>query len=293
MPKAGEIRIGISGWRYKGWRGVFYPKGLPQRKELEFASREFTTIELNGSFYSLQRPQSFARWFDETPDDFVFSIKGSRYITHMRRLREVEGPLANFFAQGLLRLGHKLGPILWQFPPNFIFDKDKLAAFFSLLPKTHGDAAGLIKAHATRAEWKLDRRILASEHLRYAIEIRHESFVTPEFVRLLRRHQIALVVADSVQWPLLMDVTAGFLYCRLHGSEQLYASGYDDAALQRWAERIVAWVNGGEIKDGKRAAPQSPPGKKTRDVFLYFDNDAKVRAPFDARNLRERVATLL
>src|ERR1700731_959183 len=146
----GKIHIGISGWRYKGWRGVFYPEKLPQRRELEFASRQFDTIELNGSFYSLQRPQSFAQWSAETPDHFQFAIKDSRYITHMRRLREVETPLANFFAQGLLQIGPKLGPILWQFPPNFQFDPDRLEAFFALLPRIHKAAAQLARHHDER-----------------------------------------------------------------------------------------------------------------------------------------------
>jgi len=148
----GKVHIGISGWRYKGWRGVFYPEKLPQRKELEFASRRFDTIELNGSFYSLQRPESFSRWHAETPQDFTFSVKGSRYITHMRRLRDVEAPLANFFAQGLLRFGAKLGPILWQFPPNFKFEPEVLEAFFELLPRTQMQAAELARKHDDRLQ---------------------------------------------------------------------------------------------------------------------------------------------
>jgi uncharacterized protein YecE (DUF72 family) len=289
----GIVRIGISGWRYKGWRGVFYPDELAQRRELEFASRQFNTIELNGSFYSLQRPGSFVRWYQETPDDFVFSVKGSRYITHMRRLREPETPLANFFAQGILTLGQKLGPILWQFPPNFIFDADKFNAFFSLLPKTTIEAAALMRKYAGRPSHPVDSSLSGPAHLRHAVEIRNESFVTDRFIRLLHRHQIALVVADTVEWPLLMDVTADFVYCRLHGSEQLYASGYDDSTLQTWAERVTTWAQGGEVLDGRRAAPPNTSTVNSRDVFVYFDNDMKVRAPFDARNLRERTSQLL
>lgn len=290
MKQTGEVRIGISGWRYKGWRGVFYPKKLPQRRELEFASREFSTIELNGSFYSLQRPESFARWRDETPDNFVFSVKGSRYITHLRRLREVEQPLANFFAQGLLAFGKKLGPILWQFPPNFKFDPEKFKNFFHLLPHSIGAAARLARSHD---EWMEERSFISPPvdlPLRHCVEIRNESFVVPEFIDLLREHDIGLVVADTVEWPLLMDVTSDFVYCRLHGSEQLYASGYTDAALKQWAARVTAWAHGGDSPDGKFAHADRSATHRARDVYVYFDNDAKVRAPFDAKTLRELVS---
>jgi uncharacterized protein YecE (DUF72 family) len=302
-PRVSQLRIGISGWRYKGWRGVFYPDKLAQRRELEFASRQFNTIELNGSFYSLQRPQSFAAWNAETPDDFQFAIKGSRYITHMRRLREIETPLADFFAQGLLQLGPKLGPILWQFPPNFQFDPDRLESFFALLPRTHkaaahlarrGDRLDLGDAEGSDAGTALHVAPPQKETpLRHAIEIRHTSFVSEAFIQLLRRHNVGLVVADTVEWPLLMDVTADFVYCRLHGSEQLYASGYDDRALDTWAHRILAWAHGGEVHDGTRASQTDAPQRNARDIFVYFDNDMKVHAPFDARNLRDRVTRLL
>jgi uncharacterized protein YecE (DUF72 family) len=302
--RATQVRIGISGWRYKGWRGVFYPDKLAQRRELEFASRQFDTIELNGSFYSLQRPQSFAAWNAETPDDFQFAIKGSRYITHMRRLREIETPLANFFAQGLLQLGPKLGPILWQFPPNFQFDPDRLEPFFSLLPRTHKAAAQLARRRGDRldsgdAESSDNCTALHVANrqkdtpLRHAIEIRHPSFVSEAFIQLLRRHNVGLVVADTVAWPLLLDVTADFVYCRLHGSEQLYASGYDDRALDIWAHRIATWSRGAEVHDGTRASQTDAPQRKGRDIFVYFDNDMKVHAPVDARNLRDRVTRLL
>jgi uncharacterized protein YecE (DUF72 family) len=293
MPTAAKIRIGISGWRYKPWRGIFYPEKLPQRQELEFASRQFNTIELNGSFYSLQRPQSFATWADETPENFQFAIKGSRYITHMRRLREIELPLANFFAQGLLRFGPKLGPILWQFPPNFQFEPERFQAFFDLLPREQKQAANLGAQHGPRLKERTWLEVKKNYSIRHAIEIRHASFVCEEFIHLLRRHNIGLVVADTVEWPLLMDVTSDFIYCRLHGSEELYASGYDDGALDIWAKRIASWANGGEVHDGKRGSQKNAPKRKHRDIYVYFDNDAKVRAPFDAKRLRERVANLL
>jgi uncharacterized protein YecE (DUF72 family) len=288
-----RIRIGISGWRYKGWRGVFYPDKLPQRRELEFASKKFDTIELNGSFYSLQRPQSFLQWSAETPQDFTFAIKGSRYITHMLRLRDIEGALANFFAQGLLHFGSKLGPILWQLPPNFTFEPDRLEAFFSSLPRTQRQAADLARNHDDRLKDRSWFQVRKDAPLRHALEIRHESFVTEKFIRLLRRYRVGLVVADTVEWPLLMDITSDFVYCRLHGSEQLYASGYEADALDVWARRVVAWARGEEVTDGRKAGSHEAPKRKGRDVFVYFDNDMKVRAPFDAEQLRNRVSTLL
>jgi uncharacterized protein YecE (DUF72 family) len=293
MGFPGKIHIGISGWRYKGWRGVFYPEKLPHRRELEFASRTFGTIELNGSFYSLQRPESFATWEAETPKDFTFAVKGSRYLTHMLKLRKIEIPLANFFAQGLLRLGPKLGPILWQLPPNFKFNQERLDLFFKLLPRTHKEAARLARGHDERREGRSWFDVRKDSPLRYAIEIRHESFVCQEFIDLLRRHSISLVVADTVAWPLLMDVTSDFVYCRLHGSEELYTSGYKAEELQTWARRVVTWAKGGEVRDGKTASNRDAPMRPCRDVFVYFDNDAKVRAPFDALQLRDFVTRLL
>ena len=292
-PSHGEIHIGISGWRYKGWRGVFYPEKLAQRRELEFASRRFDTIELNGSFYSLQRPESFSHWHGETPPEFTFAIKGSRYITHMLRLRNAEGPLANFFAQGLLRLGAKLGPILWQLPPNFSFEPERLESFFALLPRTQKQAAEIARKHDDRLKDRSWFQVKKDSALRHAIEIRHESFVNEKFIRLLRRYGVGLVVADTVEWPLLMDVTAGFVYCRLHGSIELYSSGYEADALDIWARRVVAWARGEEVSDGRKASSRNAVKRKRRDVFVYFDNDMKVRAPFDAEQLRDRVTRLL
>src|SRR3984885_8402426 len=289
----GKIHIGISGWRYKGWRGIFYPEKLPQRRELEFASRRFDTIELNGSFYSLQRPESFSQWRTETPPDFTFAIKGSRYITHMLRLRNVERPLANFFAQGLLHFGSKLGPSLGELPPNFQFEAERLELFFSLLPRTRKQAAELARKHDDRMIDRSWFQVQRDGALRHAIEIRHESFVSENFIKLLRRHGVGLVVADTVEWPLLMDLTSSFVYCRLHGSQELYASGYDAEALDIWARRVVTWARGGEVYDGRRASKHDAPKRKRRDVFVYFDNDMKVRAPFAAAQLRDRVHKLL
>jgi uncharacterized protein YecE (DUF72 family) len=293
VADAGDIRIGISGWRYAPWRGVFYPQALPQKQELAFAASHFRSIEINGTFYSLQRPESFARWATATPGDFVFAVKGPRYITHMRRLKDVEQPLANFFASGLLRLGPKLGPILWQFPPNFRFDAERLEAFFKLLPRDTQAMQRLARRHGRRMKgraWlKTDRR----RPVRHAMEIRHESFVDPAFIRLLRRYRVALVCADTVEWPRLMDLTSDFIYCRLHGAEELYASGYTPRELNKWAQRVAAWARGREPKDAERVIAKDGPGRRRRDVYVYFDNDKKVHAPFDAKGLIKRVDRLL
>ena len=265
------VRIGISGWRYAPWRGVFYPKGLAQRRELEFASRALATIEINGSFYSLQRPESWQAWHDETPDGFVFAVKGPRYITHLKRLRDIGKPLANFFASGVLLLRAKLGPFLWQFPPNFRFDLAKFDAFFAQLPRTSGEALAIARRRDPRMHGRSALRIDADRPLRHAVEIRHESFADPAFVALLRRHGLALVVADTAgKWPLLEHVTADFMYLRLHGDEELYVSGYAPKALDRWAAKIARWRERG-------------------DVYCYFDNDVKVHAPFDAIALARRL----
>jgi uncharacterized protein YecE (DUF72 family) len=286
---SGRVRIGISGWRYAGWRGSFYPKELRQRDELSYASRHFDTIEINGTHYSLQRPEFFARWYDETPDDFVFAIKGSRFITHLKQLREVETPLANFFASGVLRLEEKLGPFLWQFSPRFRFDAERFDHFLGLLPRDSAAAAVLAEHHDHRLKGRAWIKTGRKRLLRHAVEIRHPSFLDPAFVRLLRRHKIALVFADTVDWPYAEDVTAEFLYLRLHGSEELYASGYDDDALDRWAARIRSWSQGVEPNDAKLIDATARPNRRARDVYVYFDNDAKVRAPVDAQSLRKRL----
>lgn len=282
-----EARIGISGWRYAPWRGKFYPDGLRQKDELAYAASKFPTVEINGTFYSLQRPESFAAWHDAVPDDFVFAVKGARYITHMLKLKNVEKPLANFFAQGLLALKAKLGPVLWQLPPNFIFHPDKLSAFFELLPRGGKQALALARCHDEKVRGHTYLTLDADRPIRHALEIRHDSFRSAEFISLLRRHDVALVVADTVEWPLLMDATSDFVYVRLHGSRQLYASGYGPRALDRWAERIAAWKTGREA-DGQHAGP--PARRRARDVYVYFDNDAKVRAPFDALNLIRKLS---
>jgi uncharacterized protein YecE (DUF72 family) len=287
---AGSVRVGISGWTYAPWRGAFYPKKLRQQDELPYASRQVSSIEINGTFYRQQAPKSFTAWAAAVPPEFVFSIKGPRFITHIRRLREIEGPLANFMACGLLNLGPKLGPILWQFPPSFPLDLDRFAHFLDCLPRDTAAAAALAARHDGWLKEEAAVEIDATRPMRHALEIRHESFRDPAFIDLLRARGVALVCADTVEWPRLMDVTADFLYLRLHGSEELYASGYDDAALDDWARRIRSWAAGGEPRDAERIGPKAP--HRPRDVFVYFDNDTKVRAPVDARALMGRLGLL-
>jgi uncharacterized protein YecE (DUF72 family) len=269
---------------------VFYPKGLAQHRELWYASRQLPTIEINGTFYSLQRPECFQSWYEQTPADFVFSVKGSRFITHMKKLRDVERPLANFFASGIFNLREKLGPFLWQFPPNFPFMADRLEEFFAMLPRDTESALALARRRDARVKGRSRLAIDANRKLRHCIEIRHESFRDPAFIRLLRRHGIALVVADTAgKWPYVEDVTADFMYLRLHGDQELYASGYTDAALERWAARIRAWSAGGEPADAMKIAALAPARRKRRDVYCYFDNDMKVHAPFDAKSLARKL----
>jgi uncharacterized protein YecE (DUF72 family) len=290
MSRAGTIRIGISGWTYRGWRGSFYPTGLPHSDELSYASRQVDTIEINGTHYSLQHPDSFLRWHEETPEGFVFAVKGSRFITHLKQLHDIETPLANFFASGVLRLEEKLGPFLWQFSPRFKFDPERLEHFFALLPRDTESAVALAERHDRRLVGRAWTQTRSRRELRHAIEIRHPSFLDPAFVALLRRHRMALVFADSVEWPYAEDLTADFVYLRLHGSEELYASGYSDEALDHWAARIKLWARGLEPNDARLIAPEAKPPRRTaRGVFVYFDNDAKVRAPADARALRAKV----
>ncbi|MGH8776184.1 MAG: DUF72 domain-containing protein [Jiangellaceae bacterium] len=267
-----QVRVGISGWTYPPWRGVFYPTGLAQRRELEYVSTQLNSVEVNGSFYGLQRPSSYQAWFARTPDQFVFSVKGLRFITHLKKLADVGTPLANFFASGVLALEHKLGPVLWQLPPMLPFQAGRLEAFFEQLPRTTAAAARLAERHDGQLKHGAWTTTQADRPLRHALEVRHSSYQSAAFVELLRRHDVGLVVADSAgKWPLMLDVTADFVYVRLHGAEELYVSGYTPAALDEWAGRCVSWLAAG------------------LDAYVYFDNDVKVRAPFDAIGLLERV----
>lgn len=239
------VRIGLSGWHYPEWRGGFYPHGLRRGEELAFVSARFATLEINSTFYGPQPPERYASWAARTPDAFVFAVKGPRHATRGAELTDPAPILARFFASGVLELGGKLGPFLWQFPASVPFDPGIFAGFVAALPHEAG-----------------------GRPLRHAIEVRHASFATSEWFALLREHGVALVAADSPAWPRLKEVTAGFVYCRLHGAERLYVSGYDESALKVWAERIAAWAAGG------------------RDVYVYFDNTMQGRAPEDALALR-------
>ncbi|HTW17859.1 MAG TPA: DUF72 domain-containing protein [Nocardioides sp.] len=273
----GVIRVGISGWSYARWRGDYYPRGLKKREELAYAAGRLGSIEINGSFYSLQRPTSYARWAAETPDGFVFAVKGGRYVTHMKRLRDVEAPLANFFASGVLALGAKLGPILWQLPERLEYDAGLLAAFFEQLPRTTQEVADLARRHDDKLA---DDRTVTSTDLdlpvRHALEFRSPTYCTDEAFALLREHDVACVVADTAgRFPMAEAVTSDLIYVRLHGDTELYASGYDDAALRRWAERCRSWAEGGDVDE----------------VVVYFDNDARGHAPHDAERLQELLGT--
>lgn len=285
-----RIRIGISGWRYKPWRGRFYPGDLPQRAELAYAAGCFPSIELNGSFYSLQRRQSYAHWYGQTPRGFVFAVKAPRFITHVRRLRDIDTALANFLASGLFELREKLGPILWQFPPSMRFDRERIDAFLAALPHDTAQAQKLARRHDHHVHGRARLAIDRNRRLRHAVEVRHPSFCDEVFVTLMRRHGVALVVADTAgRWPYLEDVTAGFMYLRLHGDAELYTSGYGETALDDWARRIRAWSEGRQPAGARRIASAKPPPRKSRDIYCYFDNDAKVRAPPDARALMRRL----
>lgn len=284
-----SIRIGISGWRYARWRGTFYPTGLAQRRELAYAGRCFPSVEINGSFYSLQRPESYQSWHDETPDDFVFAVKGPRFVTHMKRLRDCEQALANFFASGVLRLGPKLGPILWQLPPSLRFDDAVLDAFHQPAARYRGSTRP-----GAQTRHHLDAWAYGPEHRSQAPATACAGDAPPQLLRPVlheaaAQHKVGVVVADTAgKFPYLEDVTADFVYLRLHGDAQLYASGYSDHALDRWGERIAAWAAGGEPSDAQRIGPRASK-RARRDVYCYFDNDMKVHAPFDARGLMQRL----
>jgi uncharacterized protein YecE (DUF72 family) len=277
VGEPGRVRVGISGWRYPAWRGDFYPQGLPQRRELEYAASRLTSIEINGSFYSLQRPTSYAAWRAEAAavrEDFVFAVKGGRYVTHLKRLVDVDTALANFFASGVLALGPMLGPVLWQLPETLRFDAGVLDAFLARLPRSTTEAAALAARHDDKVA---DDRALttteAERPVRHALEFRSPSFAVPEAMAVLRRHGVACVLADTAgRWPRADEDTGAIRYVRLHGDKELYASGYTGQALDEWAARCRGWAEAGQ------------------DVFVYFDNDMKGYAPHDAMALIGRLS---
>jgi uncharacterized protein YecE (DUF72 family) len=289
-PTKAAIRIGVSGWRYPPWRGPFYPAGLAQRRELEFASRVFPSIELNGSFYSLQRPENYAAWYDQTPPCFVFSVKAPRFITHIKRLRDIDAPLANFFASGIANLREKLGPILWQLPPTMRYDPLLLDQFLASLPSDTDAAAKLARRHDARVTGRARLAFGPVRPLRHALEVRHDTFVDRRLVDQLRCRRVALVIADTAgKWPQLGDITADFVYIRLHGDEELYRSAYIEPVLTRWTQRIRAWADGREPRGIERISRQAAPAAEPREVFCYFDNTDKVEAPANARRLMQKL----
>ena len=287
----GRVRIGTSGWSYDSWQNRFFPDGLARRR-LEYLATQLDTTEVNGTFYSLQRASSFRRWADATPDDFRFAIKGSRYITHMKKLAGVEEALGRFLASGPLALGPKLGPLLWQLPAGLAWDHDRLDAFLRQLTRTTGDAAAAARDHTDRVPdpWT---GVDEDRPLRHALEVRHPSFRDPAAVRLLREHDVALVVSDgSGEFPRFDDVTSSLVYVRLHGDTELYRSGYDESSLATWADRVRAWGAGKVPTSSDTIAPDDPAPASSagRDVVVYFDNDAEGHAPCDALALAQRVS---
>jgi uncharacterized protein YecE (DUF72 family) len=290
MPKS-EIRIGISGWTYEPWRGDFYPKKLAQKRELEYASRQMNSIEINGTFYGLQKPDIFRKWHAETPDDFVFAVKGPQYISHRKRLKDVRIALANFLASGVLLLGDKLGPILWQFPPWEKFEMERFGDFMKLLPSTTAEAAELASENTIKRPENAWTESVTEKPLRYAFEARNDSFFVEEFVALLRENNMVLTFADSAgKFGYGEDLTSDLIYIRLHGKDKLYESDYSQAELAEWAEKIRVWSNGGEPKDANKIVDVKAK-KAERDVYVYFDNSIKVHAPFDAMQLAKLLTT--
>jgi uncharacterized protein YecE (DUF72 family) len=264
--KDGTIRVGIGGWIFEPWRGTFYPPKLARAKELAYAASRLTTIEINATYYGSQKPESFRKWAADAPDGFLFSVKGSRFTTNRRVLAEANDPIKRFFDSGVLELGDRLGPLLWQFAPTKKFDEADFAKFLELLPH------------------ELDGRAL-----RHVVEVRHESFVTPAFAALLRRFNTAVAFADHHSYPAIADVTADFVYARLQKGEDTIETAYPAKALDAWTKRMQAWAEGGEPGDLPRADPDHTPKKQKRDVFCFFIHEGKVRAPAAAMAMIERL----
>lgn len=288
MAANGQARIGISGWTYPPWRGVLYPKRLNQKQELNYASRQFRAIEINGTFYSLQKPDSFAKWAADTPDDFMFTVKGPRFITHILQLKEAATPLANFMASGVLRLGPKLGPFLWQLPPNMKFDASRIEAFLDMLPLDTRAVSALAEKHDSHLKAEPWTQADVDRPVGHALEVRDESFADPRFIEMLRARGIAIVCIDSLTEMSLTDVTADFVYCRLRAAHDDLPTGYGDDQIATWAKRVGAWTGGKPVDDGRKVAAKPPPERK-RDVFAFFEHEAKLHAPANARRLMQAI----
>jgi len=264
--RAGAIRVGIGGWTYPAWRGVFYPEDLPHAQELEYASRQLTAIEVNGTYYSSQKPATFAKWRDATPDGFVFTLKASRYATNRRQLAGAKDSVERFVHSGIAELGPKLGPIVWQFAPTKTFDAEDFGAFLELLPERVDGLA-----------------------LRHVLDVRHPSFLCEDYLRLARRHRAATVYTDSEDYPSMADCTADFVYARLMRASAGFKAGYAPKALDAWAARLQAWAGGAQPADLPRAGEPAGAAAQPRDVYAFFINGAKERAPAAARALIERL----
>lgn len=284
----GKIRVGLSGWSYDEWEGGFYPDDLASEHRLRHVAERFDTVEVNGTFYGLTDPATVRRWRSETPSEFVFAVKGSRYVTHIKRLKGVDRAVANFFAQGVLELGGQLGPILWQLPPRLRFDHHKLDSFLALLPHTTNEASELARSHDDRVE-DVSFGDGSNHRVRNVVEFRDPSFLDTDAVALAKRHSVAVACSASTEWPMVADVTAGFVYVRLHGPGEIYASRYSEDGLRAWARRCEAWRDGDLVHDLDTTSNVSPPKRKTRDVYVYFDNTARGHAPGDARRLQTMI----
>ncbi|HEY0330121.1 MAG TPA: DUF72 domain-containing protein [Rhodopseudomonas sp.] len=262
---AGKIHIGIGGWTFAPWRGVFYPEKLPHAKELGYAASQLSSIEINGTFYGSQKPESFRKWAREVPDGFVFSLKGPRFVTNRKVLAEAGDSIDRFYRSGVLELGERLGPVLWQFAPTKKFDAADFARFLDLLPR-QGEG----------------------RTLRHVVEVRHDSFCVPEFVSLLRQHGVPVVFSEHATYPAIADVTGDFVYARLQKGKETVNTGYPPKALDAWSERLRLWAKGGEPPDLPKV-DKAKAKKQPRDVFAYVIHEAKLRAPAAAMALIERV----
>lgn len=283
-----KIRTGVSGWSHEGWGGDYFPADLAHRRRLAFLSERMDSVEANGTFYSLLSPAAYRRWYEETARGFLIAVKGSRFITHNKKLTDARGALANYFASGVLALREKVGPLLWQLSKRHRFRRERLEPFLAMLPRDTESAARLARDHDDRVdEPYLD--VDANHRLRHVVEARHESFFTDEAVRVLRDAGVALAISHAGDWPMSEELTAGFVYIRLHGAPNTYSSGYDARALDEWARKIYAWSRGARPEGVRTITGRAPPKRKERDVYVYFDNDGAGRAPHDALALAERV----
>ena len=265
MAKTHHIRVGIGGWTFEPWRDNFFPKGLARKNELAYASRQLTAIEVNGTYYSTMKPASFKKWHDETPDDFMFSLKANRFATNRRVLADAGDSISRFVGSGLSELGKKLGPIVWQFAPTKQFDAADFEAFLALLPKTVDGCK-----------------------LRHVMEVRHDSFKSPDYLKLARKYKCATVFTDSPKFPSIADITGDFVYARLMESDAKVQTGYTAKALDQWADAARTWAKGGEPESLPRVEARGKAGK-ARDVFVFFINGAKERAPAGAQALLQRL----